>query len=179
MNNRNCIYTLLIALMVLTSCGKENINGNVDENFGKDLNNYSASLEKSSRSWLNYKTAHNNSYQYKVEGASWTGTSWQTSFTVVNGKVTQRQFELKCLGVIEISWIEYENEIGINKLGAEPLTLDQIYDKARTEWLIKRKNTEFFFETDKNGLISLCGYVEKYCMDDCFRGVRISYIKPI
>ena len=172
MNRTISLCSLIVGLMLFASCGK-NTNGISNANIY-----YEVILKKSNQSWQKFKKANSNSYQYKVQFVSWTGWSWETTITVINGKVSKRSFELKYSGETTDSWIEFENEIGINEGGAEPLTLDQIYDKAKKEWLIKRENAELFFETDEDGLISLCGYVEKYCMDDCFIGIRISYIGP-
>ena len=62
-------------------------------------------------------------------------------------------------------------------MGEAPLTFDQIYEKARTEWLVKRENATTYFEAENNGLISKCGYVDDGCQDDCFIGIQISSIK--
>ena len=76
-----------------------------------------------------------------------------------------------------LEWTENEAEIGTHKnQGAEALTLDEIYNKAENEWLIKRKNGKAYFESENNGLISSCGYVVNGCMDDCFVGIRIEII---
>ena len=168
MNKR--IIICMLALLVLVSCEKDNTRKSA---------HYAAKLEESHLIWMNSKSVCNDTYRYQVEGSSWIGTSWQTTITVVNGTVTQRSFELKYQGETEISWIEYENEIGINNEGAEPLTLDQLYSKAKTEWLTDRGDAKIFLETDANGLISLCGYVLNGCMDDCFIGIHISYIKAL
>jgi len=70
-------------------------------------------------------------------------------------------------------------EIGSHKNGAAPLTLSEIYDKAQKEWLIERENTTTYFETENNGMISTCGYVENNCADDCFIGVLINTIEAL
>ena len=77
-----------------------------------------------------------------------------------------------------MEWTENENEINshTNSGASYALTLDQVYEKARTEWLIKRKDATVYFEANNNGLISSCGYVPDGCMDDCFRGITISSV---
>ncbi|MGY5355583.1 hypothetical protein [Wenyingzhuangia sp. IMCC45467] len=57
--------------------------------------------------------------------------------------------------------------------------MDEIYEKAKQDWLIKRKEVLVYFETDNNGLISTCGYVPKNCMDDCFLGITIKSIEAL
>jgi hypothetical protein len=76
------------------------------------------------------------------------------------------------------SWDEDANNIGTHNAGAEVLTLDQIYDKAKNEWLkADTKTNKIYFETDAKGLIASCGYVPDGCQDDCFTGVTITSIK--
>lgn len=43
-----------------------------------------------------------------------------------------------------LEWTEDEDEINSHQHtgAAEALTLDQVYDKARNEWLTKRKNAK-------------------------------------
>lgn len=140
-------------------------------------------FKKSQKAWLDFKQASENSYTYKVVGGSWTRASWETNIAVVRGKVVQRHFKYTSTeGMSDIpqealEWTENEADIGTHKnQGAEALTLDEIYNKAETEWLIKRKNAKAYFESENNGLISSCGYVVNGCMDDCFVGIRIESI---
>ncbi|MBA6153817.1 hypothetical protein [Gelidibacter maritimus] len=80
-----------------------------------------------------------------------------------------------------MEWTENENELNSHEssIAADALTLDQIYNKAETDWLIKRKNSTSYFESKNNGLISTCGYVEKDCMDDCLVGITIKSINVL
>jgi major membrane immunogen (membrane-anchored lipoprotein) len=166
------IFTILLIGFYFTSCVKSEIN-------------YENDFEKSHKEWLSFTNMSGNSYRYLVTGSSWVGSSWQTVITVTNGKITQRYFKYNSVkGLIEnipqeaLEWTEDENEINSHEhtSAAEGLTVDQIYNKARNEWLIKRKNSKTYFEANNNGLISSCGYVEDNCMDDCFRGINIAYI---
>ena len=59
------------------------------------------------------------------------------------------------------------------------LTFDHIYEKARSEWLIKRENAKTYFEANNNGLISSGGYVEEGCQDDCFIGINIAFVEEL
>lgn len=64
--------------------------------------------------------------------------------------------------------------------GAEILTLDEVYAKAKSVWLSADKNSNsIYFETDSKGLISSCGFVPKGCQDDCFNGIRIKEVVGI
>jgi hypothetical protein len=67
-----------------------------------------------------------------------------------------------------------------NASGAsEVMTLDDVYTKSKTDWLVSRKNTQTFFETENNGMISLSGFVPDNCQDDCFTGIRIVEIRAL
>lgn len=173
MENKFSVLTLLLMISLFFSCEKSNIE------FENDF-------DKSHRAWLMFKQSSDNSYTYKVERGSWVGIKWETTITVLKGKVVERYFKSTYVeesGGTEVTneWTENENEINSHKDSgvAEPITLDEVYDKARNDWLVKRKNAETFFEAKNNGLLSLCGYVEDNCADDCFRGISISHIKPL
>lgn len=80
-----------------------------------------------------------------------------------------------------LSWTEGKSEIGSHELSsaASPLTLDEIYDLAKNEWLLKRSDASASFESKNNGMISHAGFVPDGCMDDCFFGISIKVIKAL
>ncbi|MFA9189727.1 hypothetical protein AAGV33_16325, partial [Flavobacterium sp. FBOR7N2.3] len=163
--------TLLLISISFFSCSSDD-----------DLN-YQNDFEKSKNAWLDFKVSSNNSYQYVATGSSFfIHHRWETTITVSNGIVIQRDFEYidkpEYMPEEDWQWTENANEINTHGsfIAAAPLTLDEIYTKAENEWLIKIKNTNTYFETENNGLISTCGYSEKGCMDDCFTGIRIKSI---
>ncbi len=143
---------------------------------------YEGNFKKSRKAWLDFKGQAKNSYKYTTQGSSWAGFSWETSIYVEDGKVIERIFKYTSGENIpenELAWIENEQEINTHKntAASEAVTLDDIYEKAQHDWLKKRKDAEAFFETNNNGMISLCGYTPDGCMDDCFRGIHISKIE--
>lgn len=165
------IIALLLINICLFSCSNDD-----------DLN-YQNDFEKSKSAWLDFKASSNNSYQYVVSGSSFVLPShWETTITVSNGIVIQRDFTYinppENMPEEDQYWTEDQYELNTHAtfMAASPVTLDEIYNKAESEWLIKRKNTSTYFETANNGLISTCGYSEKGCMDDCFTGIRIKSI---
>lgn len=167
------LLLLLCIVTLFSACKKESFESKKD-------------FEKSYAQWLNFKTASGNSYQYTVGGGSWTGIGWQTDITVSKGKVVQRHFKLtfpdgwtgSMPDVDKMEWTENENEIGLHEnAGAAPATLDEVYEKARNNWLKKRENATTYFEAKNNGLISSCGYVQVGCVDDCFIGITITSIE--
>lgn len=165
-------FILALAGILFASCKKSNVA------YEKDFN-------KSYRSWLSFKASSFNSYRYTVSTSSWTGHSSETTITVEHGKVVQRSYISKGIDratnqvAVLMEWNEDVSSLNSHSNGAVPLTLDEIYQKAKAEWLQKRGNADTYFEVKNNGMISQCGYVEHGCQDDCFRGIRISLIEKL
>jgi hypothetical protein len=173
MKNKIYLITLLLIGSLFNSCDSDDLE-------------YQDKFETSHKTWLNFKESSNDSYKYTVTFGSWVGFSWETIITVENGIVIQRDFEYTFIEGIstgiqqdELQWTETGSEIGSHENGAEPITLDEIYDKAQNDWLIERNNTTTYFETENNGMISTCGYKNNQCVDDCFIGVKIKIIETI
>jgi hypothetical protein len=174
MKNKIYAITLLFLSTIIFSCESDDLD-------------YQNDFKSSQNAWLKFKELTNNSYKYTAVSGSWIGLSWETTIKVFNGKIIERHFKYIMTDGLpedfpeeELEWTENENEIGSHKYsGAEPLTLDQIYTKAEKEWLLKRDNFKTYFETQNNGLISTCGYVENGCMDDCFVGIHIKSIESL
>ena len=173
--NFKTLSILLLMLISVTSCEKYDISRNRE-------------LEKSKKSWNEFKASSSNSYRYTIVSSSWIGINRNTTISVYDGKVVEREFRytgredlLINIPEGELSWIEKGNKVGIyaTSAAAPPYTMDEIYEKARKDWLIKRKNTTTYFETHENGLISICGYTNNICIDDCFIGVHIINIEPL
>ena len=177
MKNRNYLITFLLISGLLFSCSS-------DDDF-----NYQNDFESSQKSWLSFKESSNNSYTYVVSGRTiFTSYGWETTITVSNGKVIEREFRYTTgaenfIPVDQLEWIENENEIGSSEheytSAFSALTLDEIYNLAEQEWLIKRKGATSYFASENNGLISTCGYTKKECLDDCFVGVTIKNITAL
>ena len=173
MKNKIYLIALLLIGSSLSSCDSDDLE-------------YQDKFETSQKTWLDFKESSNDSYKYTVTNSSWVGFSWETTITVENGIVIQRDFEYTSIEGLsndiqqnELQWTETGSEIGAHENGAEPITLDEIYDKAQKDWLIKRNNATTYFETKNNGMISTCGYVDNQCADDCFVGVKINNIETL
>ncbi|RYG15423.1 MAG: hypothetical protein EOO07_15455 [Chitinophagaceae bacterium] len=165
------LYLLLLIITSFTACKKDDIV-------------YDDAFQKSNKAWLAFKKESNNNYSYTVTFGSWTGYSSNTIIVVKNGKVVERSFKSQTINYkptgMEIvereNWTETATNLNTHQSGAENLTLDEVYAKAKSSWLLKRKDAETFFEANNNGMISSAGYVEKGCQDDCFNGIKITAI---
>jgi hypothetical protein len=170
-------FTVFLLLMgsLFTACSKSEIEN--DRGF-----------EKSLQSWFSFKETSNDSYQYTVSRYGWPDHRSETVITVTNGKVTQRHYKNISVAGLEhvpkeaLEWVEGAHEIGTHdarSYAADALTLDQIYEKARTFWLVQDKETNTSFEAKNRGMISVCGFSLKGCQDDCFNGINITSIEAL
>ncbi len=172
MKNRYYLFTAVLMGLLFASCKKDDIAYNND-------------FERSYRALANYKASTGNSYRYTVNTSSWIGATSQTIITVESGRVTHRSYVLKSFAnnsnmlVVREEWTENETTLNTHSNGAATMTLDEIYEKAKTEWLLKRKDATTYLETENDGMISLCGYVPDNCADDCFTGIHISLIEKL
>ena len=176
MKRKNNYYLFIIGLLItFTACSNDDFNEQSD-------------FEKSLNAFRSFKRECNDTYQYKVTGSTWVGVSWHTVITVKEGKVIQRAFKYDYIRdeflenmKEEQEWVENEDEICSheNYPAAAAINMDEVYDLAKNKWLQKKEHTELFFETDNHGMISLCGYRDVRCTDDCFRGISIESITPV
>jgi molybdopterin converting factor small subunit len=171
---KRAFILILLAVSSLTACKK-------------DAND--TAYDKSYKAWQNFKAESKNSYSYTVNAGSVFGYGSETKIIVQNGVVVTRDFLSYSLvyppnGVpgktIREQWHEDKASLGQHSSGATLLTLDQVYQKAKTEWLAadKKKNT-IYFESNNNGMISNASYVPNGCQDDCSTGISISEIKAL
>ena len=166
------IYSLLLICVVIliASCRKD-----------KKME-FSSEYKRSHDAWLDFKSKSANKYQYTVNQSSVFNFGANTTITVVNGKITERKFSsYKSDGgtgqiVITSEWTEDANSIGSHTRGAAAVTMDEVYAKAKNEWLKKRENVKVYFESKNNGMLSTAGFVPDGCMDDCFEGIHVTSI---
>jgi hypothetical protein len=172
MKATNYLSVLLLIATLFTACKKDKIE-------------YKSDFEKSYRAWLNFKTASGNSYSYQVSTSSWTNFQTFTKITVSNGQVTGRTYMARSTNppseavTIHEQWEEDQNTLNTHQNAAATLTLDEIYDQAKTVWLKKRTDADFYFEANNDGMISTCGFVPDGCQDDCFSGINIDFIQKL
>lgn len=173
MRKKHCLFMFLLLGTLFTACKKSDMA-------------YESNFEKSFKTWTEFKASSNNSYRYQINTSSWTGYSTETIITVKDGKVVKRSYVSKSMGnppsnqlVIHEEWTEEGTTLNTHASGAKTMTLDEVYEKAKTDWLLKRKDAKTSFETNNSGMISSCGYIENNCADDCFRGITIASIQKL
>lgn len=169
-------YLLVLVLLVITtftSCKKS------------DDIVYQSDFDKSYKAWSSFKAQSNNSYSYVVTTSSWTGYNTATTITVLNGEVVNRKYRAWSTNfpaahiTTHADWEETKSKLNTHDSAAATLTLDDIYQTAKTVWLKKRADVHTSFEAKNNGIISSCGYVEKGCADDCFIGIAIASVTSL
>ena len=166
------ILLCISLIFILASCKKDELTPGYDESY---------------KAWTAFKKSSANSYTYTAFGGSVFGYYAETKITVTDGKVAGREFlagryEANSSNlIVSKTWVETSANLNTHGNEAhEPLTLDQVYAKAKTEWLnASKKDNDRFLETNNNAMISTAGYVPKGCMDDCFNGIHIKDIKPL
>lgn len=169
--NRLFYLSAVLLLITLNSCKKDGIS-------------YADDYVKSYRAWRDFQSRSGDSYVYQVIGGSWVGYNWETTITVKKGKAVERTYILKGAlagGPLTLmkEWKEEEAQLGTHAEGDPAITLNDIYMKAKGEWLKKRDDATTYFEAGNDGMISVCGYVPKNCADDCFRGIHIKFIREL
>jgi len=175
---RNILNRVLM-LLLFVSCVNDDTSQ--FELRGENGFSYKESLEQ----WKKLKKDNGNSYVYKTVFVSWMfnyGSS--TELKIENGIVVERNYEVYNFidenGEKEIidSYIENVENIGTHQEGALPKTIDELYNTCAGDYLIvNSKDNVIYFETNENGILSLCGFVPEGCMDDCYRGIQVEFIK--
>lgn len=174
------IYLLVcfLGLISVSSCKKTPFESDYDKSYAK---------------WLSFKKTSNNSYTYTTVTSSIfpEGATTETKINVMNGSITERDYiayhyersanSTTATKVVSSQWSEDKASLNSHKNeGAQLLKLDDIYYKAKNEWLKVDKNAnDIYFEAKNDGIISSCGYIPKGCQDDCFRGISISLVTPL
>lgn len=157
---------------LLFSCSLEERYGDIEGESG-------FSYKESKEAWLELKEINGDSYHYTILFLSWTGFGNRTIITVVEGEVNERYYEAferreENGGQIEEiteSYHEMSEDLGTHEEGAEPLTIDELYQICIARYLsVDEQSNSIYFNTNDAGVITTCGYVPKNCADDCFRG---------
>ena len=177
-------FLLLIFVVILMACEKSNDDKLSVLSTLKGENGFT--YNESLKQWTELKDINGNSYIYQTTFVSWTGFGSITELTIEEGVVTSRVYQEfktnETNGQREIidTYTETKTNLGSHDKGAYSLTIDDLYNSCASEYLtVDKENNTLYFETEIDGLMSLCGFVPEGCMDDCFRGVKINSFKWI
>ena len=177
MKTLNFLFLLCFALLIASKASaQEKYDGISQAEYDKSLAAFAAAKEK-----------HGNNYTFSLTTSSFSGYITTTTMVVKNGKVVERRYHAKDSynKGRELSWTEIGKQVGKHKNeGKAATTLDEVY--AHAKGFIKsdeltRVNTdlhlqveiEYYFSTDKDGIISNASTRPKNCMDDCTSGYRV------
>lgn len=169
------IVILLFVALTATSCDENNLN----EIKGESGISYSQSLKK----WKELKGIHGNSYVYSTTFTSWTGSGSTTVIKVENGVITARYFEQfnrdeNGAKTIVNAYTETGATLGTHTEGAPLHTMDELYESCARKYLVvSEKKNKLYFETGRNDVMTLCGFVPNDCADDCFKGIRVQSLE--
>ena len=163
-------------LMIQNSCSSEEYAPNLLIT-GENGYNY----VQSQKEWIKLKKKHKNSYQFTVLEQSFSGFGSETTITVVDGDVVSRKYESYRIsdedGSKEMidSYFEENEELGSHSEGWPPEDLDKMYRDCGSDYLmVDRETHTLYFDTNEEGVMTLCGNVPDLCGDDCFEGFSIS-----
>lgn len=142
----------------------------------QDGMNYPESVQ----AWEELKAINGGSYIYQTTFTSWTGDGHTTEIRVDDGIVTMRAYQEFDANqsngekTIIYSYREVGADVGSNMKGAQPRTIDELYQTCASDFLtVDAESNTVYFETTNDGLMTICGFVPDGCVDDCFNGIRI------
>lgn len=139
-----------------------------------DLSDYDVSLAK----WNSYKISVHNSYSFVIFSYAPLGINpdfAETKITVQNGVIIGRDYSNNSRHI----YTETKTDLRSHTEGAEPITLDDVYTKAKNVWLKDDpSHGPGILETNNNGLISRCGYTITSAYNN-FVGIEIKLITPL
>lgn len=124
-------------------------------------------LAKSLETWNALKAEHGDLYRYEVSAGSVFGPSYETTLTVQEGEIVQRDLAITEIDdegnvtVIE-SWSETGAALGSHDEGAELITIDARYSRCREEVLSQDPATnDIYLDFQTNGVLRDCSYIPK------------------
>ncbi len=139
-------------------------------------------LAKSLEAWNALKAEYGDHYRYETRFVSWTGFRSTTTLAVRGSVVVTRAYESRYQNDagedVSESWTEEGAAVGSHESGADPVTIDALYSKCRTEVLTQNPQDNMFhlyFHT--NGVLETCKYRPLTCVNDCLFGVSVDALE--
>ncbi len=179
------LITACLTLGLLSSCEKKSLPA---VPFEKEL-----ALSK--QIWLQFKNDCNDTYKYKIYEETYTNIDGEhtvsTVITVKEGIIIRREYidescqvdhphdGESCVITQVIEWTENRDDLNTHPEGTKAMTMDNVYTKARNEWLKKMNgNFNYILATDNDGMISKCGNYNLDIFDgERFNGITILEIE--
>lgn len=150
--------------------GKEEIQESPDK-----LSDLISLAEKSKKSWEATKAKISDSYSYTIFFSSGLAPSARTDFIVASGKVVSRKYHRNSSPIEE--WTEGADAIGTHRMGAQPATIDALYDECLNIVLKRRPEcSSFTVTTFPDGTLKDCYNWPCGLVDDAAHGVQIGEI---
>jgi hypothetical protein len=134
-------------------------------------------LDRSRGSWSTAKQS-GSVYRYVDTATSFTGITWTTTIEVNNDTVVRRAFSNQDRdGMVLASWTEEGAALGTHDVAKPPLTMEQVYDYCEDTVLSKSPDDNLItLVLRADGLLSVCTYSPKGCVDDCAVGYYLTSI---
>lgn len=153
--------------LLLAGCQQTAAPGNGQVSTPPETTPRQKQFTKSLETWNTLKAENGDHYRYKVNAGSVFGPSYDTTLTVQEGEIVQRD-----LAITEVddegnvttteSWSETGAALGSHDEGAELITIDARYSSCRDEVLSQNPATnDIYLEFQANGVLRDCSYVPK------------------
>ena len=178
MKNLSIFGIILFDTLSCEDPGQENVHeiSLLPTLISRDGKTYQESID----AWGELKVTNGDSYIYQTTHTSWSSHGNTTEIRVDDGVVTTRiyqEFKINPSNsdrTITYSYREDGDGVGSNPKGAEPLTIDELYQTCIKDFMTADVETNtVYFQTTTEGLMTLCGFVPEGCADDCYHGIRI------
>lgn len=145
---------------------------------------YQNELGQSLATWQRLKAENGGHYRYETSFASWAGFGYKTTLTVQDETVVARAYEAYEQDgntgetTVTESWLEEGSAIGSHEAGADPVTIDVLYERCREEILPQNSQAnEIYLDFLENGVLETCKYRPYNCEDDCLFGISIDRLE--
>lgn len=136
-------------------------------------------IEKSKNTFL--EKYGGKDYAYSSAFSSWTGFGYETTIYVSNGRVVRRDSKVwDSNSNSPEEYSEKEDSLGSHDYGSRLLTVEQIYDRCKSEVLTKDPlKNKIYIQFNDEGILEDCSYRPIGCMDDCSFGYYIYNLRLV
>lgn len=193
---RNVVLSFILLAFLLASCKKEAAKNKSKKQDSTVLVTTGTSgnftlpdtvltkYNNSYNTWLDFRQKSSNSYVF-VMRSDYAEPQFHTIITtkVLNGSVISRDFlsitfvpdppNQQAKADTTVQWHEESATLNTHAEAGQPMTLDYIYNQAKSDWLnVDPSRNTLYFDAKNQGLISICGHFPNGCQDNCFVGIQ-------